>query len=100
MFDLAYYLAALLSESWPRVSGFCSIVTPFVAGYLSITPLTHDVGFHIILLLGEVEELFITLGKEIGNHEIQRSAHQMKAWFSDNRADLEAALSSAWLSAK
>jgi Ser/Thr protein kinase RdoA (MazF antagonist) len=100
MFDLAYYLASLLSESWPRVSGFCSIVTPFVAGYLSITPLTHDVVFHITPLLGEVEQLFITLAKEIGNHEMERSAHQMKAWFSDNRADLEAALSSAWRSAK
>lgn len=97
-FDLAYLGASLLASSWQNTSlheRFIPVFADIVGGYHGKRLLRSDEISTISVLLEEVENMFVKLGKDTDNKYMESSAREVLLWFVQQRVAITEALGRA-----
>ncbi len=95
IFDVAYLAVSLLADSWHSSTAqerFVVILREIVRGYESQSRLTAEEAHSIPSLMEEIEDMFVTLGRELGNESMELGAAGVKACLQARREEITAAL--------
>lgn len=94
-FDVAYLAVSLLADSWSDSAArerFSPVLVEIVRGYETRTQLSAQEISSVPLLLEEIEQMFVALGRTIGNRHMEMGAAEVQAWLQARRGETIEAL--------
>lgn len=95
VFDLAYLGASLLADAWEQSSAkrvFCPVLAHIVSGYQETCNLIPQEIAAIPTCLEVVEGLFVSLGKDLCNKQMETGAATVREWFKQQQSTIHEAL--------